>query len=341
VGGNALTLLFALKGSLPKRDWSELALDYANLSGADLSEMSFRGSSLRHASLDNTRLIGTDLRDADLTGVQLERAGRVMAFTFDVDSNRLYAAYGHRSLRCWTLGAGGRRSCETIAKLDLEADSLDLTPFGDLVVGAGDSIVVFSAASGTDETWRVVSRFEMHDTAAGVRVRGNYLVITADHLSNAKVRTIYDPVERRELDVSKDRMLFETAPEHTSMDTRDISDGRRLVVLGHEDGTVSLWHLLPEHPPQWKRLWERKVHPDPVSNVRVFGMFVLSSGGADRTICLFTLADDWSTGEPLRLHHTFECAGMKIDGVQDAKAMEMLQSLALEDHPASLSGPEG
>jgi hypothetical protein len=126
-GGNALTLLYALKEELPKRDWSELALDYANLSGADLSGMSFRGSSLRHASLDNTRLVETDLRDADLTGVQLERAGGVMAFTFDVDRNRVYAAYGHRSLRCWTLGVGGRMSCETIAKLDMEADSLDLT----------------------------------------------------------------------------------------------------------------------------------------------------------------------------------------------------------------------
>ena len=44
LGGNALTLLFALNRTLPGTDWSGLALDYADLAGANLDGMSFRGS---------------------------------------------------------------------------------------------------------------------------------------------------------------------------------------------------------------------------------------------------------------------------------------------------------
>jgi hypothetical protein len=43
-GGNAVTLLFRLKGELPGNDWSGLNLDYANLSGANLSNKNFFGA---------------------------------------------------------------------------------------------------------------------------------------------------------------------------------------------------------------------------------------------------------------------------------------------------------
>ncbi|GAA4306621.1 hypothetical protein GCM10023178_14710 [Actinomadura luteofluorescens] len=145
LGGNALTLLYALSRKLPTHDWSGLALDYADLSGANLDGMCFRGSSLRSASLDNASLVGADFRNADLAGVQLQQTAPVIALTFDSDSNIAYAIYGDRSVRCWTFGVGGRMSCVTLADLDFHSTSIHLSPFGDLVIKGPDTIAVLSA----------------------------------------------------------------------------------------------------------------------------------------------------------------------------------------------------
>lgn len=354
LGGNALTLLFALNRELPKIDWSDLALDSADLAGADLSGLSFRGSSLRNASLHNTSLVGSDLRDADLTGAQLEQTARVLALTFDPDNNAAYAAYSDRSIRRWTFGVGGRLACTTLAQLELRAESLDLSPYGDLVVTGADSIM-FLSALGTDEQWHVISHFRASDAVQALSIRGNQVILRGKDAFGSPLLRRYDPIERKTaripltsegsrvtllgqaatLTATGDQLLLSAkhnqrafkVPRLTSMDSREIDDNQVLITLGHEDGAVSLWRLhSPLSQPRLEKVWQHHTHAGAVTDVRLSGMFVLS-GGIDRTICLFTLTDSWQTSEPLRLHRTLECAGMKIDRLQGPKESSLLNSL--------------
>lgn len=354
LGGNALTLLFALNRALPRTDWSGLALDYADLAGANLDGLCFRGSSLRNVSLDNASLVGTDLRDADLTGVQLEQTAPVRALTFDADSNTAYAAYGDRSVRRWSFGVGGRMSCVTLAELDFQPTRLDLSPFGDLLVRGPGTAVVLSVL-GTDETWRVVSRFPVREEVDDFSVSGDYLVLPAVASDGGLVCQRYDPVERSflgdavesgggrlvvldesmTLAVDNGDVLLRApggslaagATGAASLDCRPVSDDLALIAVGHENGDVSLWQLSGlSSEPALNPIWQRHAHGGSVTDVRLSGMFILS-GGMDRTICLFTLTDNWSTGEPLRLHRTLECAGMRIDGVRGPKEQALLSSL--------------
>lgn len=353
LGGNALTLLFALNHQLPRTDWSGLALDYADLAGADLSGLSFRRSSLRSASLDNTRLVGTDLRDADLTGVQLEQTAPVLALAFDPDSNTAFAAYGDRTIRRWTFGVGGRMNCETLTEVGFPLTHLGLSPFGDLVAKGPGMIAVLSAL-GKDETWHVVSHFSVSTTAEDVWISGDHIILRGKDLAGTTVLTEYDPIERKAVSTNtastdsrlfilsetttltaadnrlllttpKGRSIFEVPPR-TSLDVRKISDDLVLLALGHEDGAVSLWCLHLRSRPQLEKVWERDTHVGSVTDVRLSGMFVLS-GGMDRTICLFTLTDNWMSSEPVRLHRTVECARLKIDGVQGPRERTKLEAL--------------
>jgi WD40 repeat protein len=363
LGGNAVTLLFALNRKLPKIDWSGLALDYADLSGASLDGMSFRGSSLRNASLDNASLIGTDLRDADLRGVQLEQTTPVLALAFDPDSNTAYAAYGDRTLRRWTFGIGGRASCSTIVNLDFQPTNLDLSPFGDLVARGENEVVVLSAL-GAEESWRAVSRFPERPEES-MSISGDHVILRRTGPDGQPILRKYHLIERKEngiragISVPAERiyLLGDTAlvaataeslhvkTRHnkwtfevkaiTALDARVLNADKALLAIGHENGEVSLWHLDSlRSQPRMEKLWAQHVHTGPVTDARLSGMYILS-GGMDRTVCLFTLADNWSTTEPLRLHRTLDCAGARIDGVKGNKARALLQSML---RAASVSG---
>ncbi len=371
LGGNALTLLFALTGELPRTDWAGLALDYADLAGANLNRLSFRGSSLRNASLDNATLAGTDLRDADLTGVQLEQTAPVRALTFDADTNTAYAAYGDRSVRRWSFGVGGRMSCVTIAQLDFQPTRLDLSPFGDLIATDARSVVVLSVP-GAEEAWRVVSRFRAREAAGDFLVSGDYLVLSVAHAARPGGKTYqrYDPVTRKRvgpaiegekgtrtfmlggstaLDVSPAGILRLTGASKwtqslawagSSFDCLKVSEDLALLAVGQEGGTVSLWRLdgLRSPAPALTEIWRHRAHAGSVTDVRLSGMYVLS-GGMDRTICLFRLTDNWATGEPLRLHRTLDCAGMKIDGVHGPRERNLLASLIRSATPRPRPAP--
>jgi hypothetical protein len=355
LGGNALTLLFALNRELPKTDWSGLALDYADLAGANLDGLSFRGSSLRNVSLDNATLVGTDLRDADLTGVQLEQTAPVLALTFDADSNTAYAAYGDRSVRRWSFGVGGRMSCITLAELDFQPTRLDLSPFGDLLARGAGTAVVLSALGG-EEAWRVVSRFPVSEKVRDFSLNGDQIILPLRRSNGQMTCMLYDPVKRTWVGTSfnsggtrpfilgesatlvarKDALILSVRGKQwllpvnwpaSSFDCRRLGDDLALVAIGHEDGGVSLWRLDGlSSEPKIDRIWQHRAHTGSVTDVRLSGMFVLS-GGMDRTICLFTLSDDWATTEPLRLHRTLECVGMRIDGVRGRREKDLLESL--------------
>lgn len=380
LGGNAVTLLFALNRRLPHADWSDLALDYADLAGADLSGVSFKGSSLRGASLDNVRMTDTDLRGADLTGVQLEQTEPITALAFEADSNTAYAAYKDRSIRRWTLGTGGRTNCTTLAELSFQPERLELSPFGDVIVTGVQEIGILSPRD-ADGGWEMAARFPKGPDLDLESVDGNNVTLRVRRAGKPLVLVTYDPATRtlREravvptadnsgelfllgggvtleaagggivLTVGDDQCCF-AVPGMTCSAVRQLSDEEALLAAGHEDGMVSLWHLRSLlSQPTLDRIWQHRVHAGSVTDVRASGMFVLS-GGMDRTICLFALGNGWLTSEPMRLHRTLECTGMRISGVRGPKEYAMLASLlsdpttgpqASRRTPRARQGPRG
>lgn len=110
----------------------------------------------------------------------------------------------------------------------------------------------------------------------------------------------------------------------------EIDEGRRLVAVGYDSGSITLWRTIPsvidEHPAGWEPLWERKTHAGPVADIRVSEAHIVSGSMADRTVYIYALADDGSAGAPMALHRTFECEGM-TDGVRDDQARSMLEPL--------------
>jgi hypothetical protein len=147
LGGNALTLLYASAGRLPRADWSGLRLDHAQLSGADLSGACFAGSSLRHANLDNANLSNADFSGTDLEGVLLEETSRVLAVTA-AGGGRIIASYEDHSLREWRSQAGGTWKSRVIAMLERRAHHLQLTPGGQIIAW-GSGIVTVLDPGGT------------------------------------------------------------------------------------------------------------------------------------------------------------------------------------------------
>jgi hypothetical protein len=357
LGGNALTLVYALTRQIPGEDWSGLCLDGADLSGATLDRLSFHRSSLRGAVLDNVSLVETDLRDADLTGVQLEQTAPVLALTFDAGSNVAYAAYGDNTIRRWSFGVGGRISCQNLAELDFSPASLHLSPFGDLMVAGSGWIAVLSAL-GVEETWRVVSTFSVNGRAENFAVHGDRLVVRADGSEDLQ---FYDPVRRkfgeclvlgrshgravlvadrttlsvigRKLSVrsGRDSMMLD-APEVVSMAGHLVDDQRLLVAIGDDQGDVSL-SMIDFKRQTRQELWRRRAHAGSVTDVQMSGMFILT-GGMDRTVCLFQLSDGWSTGEPLRLHRTIACSGLRIEGARGLPETALLRSMIVDQSEA-------
>jgi hypothetical protein len=117
----------------------------------------------------------------------------------------------------------------------------------------------------------------------------------------------------------------------TQIAARRLDDDTALMAIGRQDGGVELHRLLSlRTAPKLEPLWSHRAHAGMVTDVCVSGMFVLS-GGMDRTICLFTLRDGWAAGEPVRLHRTLECAGMRFDGAEGPKERAMLQALLDSD----------
>jgi hypothetical protein len=376
LGGNALTLLYALNGKLPHDNWSDLALDFAYLAGANLDGMSFRGSSMQSANLDNTSLAGTDFRDADLTGVQLEETAAVLAVALDEDSNAIFAGYSDNTVRRWTIGAGRRTTSTIVTKLNFRPDTIDLSPYKDLIVaGTGKSTeprVVVLSATGTDDAWGTVSSFAARPDIRFVRVRQGQVIahrIQQDaaagpanlhlyapkdrtvrtllpHTLSGQLRCVLDEwttivreapsrllltVEARDGLSATDRpkpveQRF-AVPEPVCLDARRLSGQEALLLLGHANGEISLSKITVDgSAPSLARLWQRQAHAGSVTAVRISGRFVLS-GGMDRTLNLFPLRDGWAVDEPIRLHRTLHCAGLRIEGVRGKREQKLLRTL--------------
>jgi hypothetical protein len=359
LGGNAVTLLYACTGKLPRADWSDLQLDHAQLRGADLQGMNFARSRLCHANLDNANLEDADLTGAHLEGVRLEETSQVLAVAA-LGGSRILAAYEDRSLREWCARPGIGWVSEIVAVLDHKANRLQLTPQRRLVaIGDGVLTVVDLNTHGTSPLCQFRMKPRFRDAILGTRTMLLLEELTggstvARWLDTDGLQAAFDiqsegPITAfAQADGALNAVGFpnsvslfwprgdtagrvRTAPNAaiSCIDVHARQDDA-LVAIGHQDGTVSLTSVRATSDHVDKTLlWQHLLHEGPVTSIALDADGRVITGSTDRSVCI-TQAD--GPGEDgTRVQHlqlTLRCKNLRFEGVQTDREREKLRQYA-------------
>lgn len=357
LGGNAITLLHAARGDLPRVDWSGLRLDHARLRGADLSGARLVGTSLRYANLDNANLENADLTDADLEGVRLEETSQVLAVTA-LSADRILASYEDRSLREWHARPDASWDSRIVTMLDHRAERLQLTPLG-LLVASGEGVlsVLDAATDGLRCRFRTNPRFRgtvigarttlfAEELAGGAtrlawldtateRTRHDLTIdapVTACAQLDGKLYAYATPEETRVVDPSKRLIGSEPVLRDHTIGCLHLwagRDGGILLAAGHRDGSASVTAIGPDGVPVHR--WRHRLHDGPVTTILLDPDEGLVTGGLDR--CVYVTAIDRGTsGAPeapsRRLSLTLRCKNVRFDGVRTEYERARLRAYA-------------
>jgi hypothetical protein len=357
LGGNAITLLYASRGELPRCDWSGLRLDHAQLQGVDLRGARFVATSLRYANLDNANLEDADFTNADLEGVQLDETSEVLAVA-PFGTDRIFAAYGDRSVREWHLQPGGIWESKVVAALDHVVERLHPTPNGHLVA-SGQS--VFSVLDINAEDLVLRSRFEMKSRFR-TPILGAASALFAEELEGGTTRVFcYDLTAKcirdyRDINDSViccallDGKMYAIATEKSvhviaypcegeprqfvfadrgvsCLDLRAHPDGA-LVAVGHHDGSVSLAKVTTAGSnDEITSVWSYRLHSSAVATLLFGDNDQMITGSTDRTICVTPIVSTQLSGELhiQRLHLTLRCRNVQFTGVRTEREQEKLR----------------
>lgn len=160
-------------------DWSELELDTALLSGANLRNSSFRESKLRWSVIDNADLSYADLRSADFTGVRLEETSGVVTLTRGGRADELVVLYDDRSVRRWRIHEGNRTTCDTlIASLPSGSSDLSYIDKAHLLFVGPAGAAIWQMRSGDE--WTQTARFPSDNRIRRVAVHGQVITIVSE-----------------------------------------------------------------------------------------------------------------------------------------------------------------
>ena len=365
-GGNAVTLLFRLKGELPGNDWSGLNLDYANLSGANLSNKNFFGSSLRYANLDNVNFEGADFRECDLTGVLIEETAPVMAITtHPFLGDRIIAAYGDNTIREWSVFQRMKNESRIIAKnTNGFINGLGIYTGSDLCAVTNEEIIFYDF----DDHGKLLCRayFRMKPEYSQVVAKRDTLLLLSDEvdhigrvlLVNLQQRNIVDSIELESIALCEnlDPQTFVLSERKSLLCLKQIKnshietaltlmaqevsslcvfcckkDTKYLLACGHRNGEVLVWQLdIFKNKWQDKLLLKNRAHDGVVSTLVFLDESRIISGGFDRKISILRFGPDSGGVQGIQeriLHLTIKCKGMKIEGVKGDREREMLKKL--------------
>jgi len=365
-GGYAATLLYRLSGELPGAGWSGLNLDYADLSGADLSRRDFSCTSLRNSCLDNVNLEGADFRRADLTGVRLEETASVCALAVARDG--VIAAYGDNTVRHWKIWGTERPDCQTVFEKDsAPIERLGVFPNGNVWALSGSDLLYldWNEAGGL----KLSTRFGVHPsctapilTSSGLvylddskpRERRIVSVETTGRHSSFQLKDceplLFAPVGNRHVaHYSRSDGLILQSYTGASMQiaggsTGDvtclaslITDDQRLKALlafGNDSGSVSVWQVdLNEEGFGSAPLYSSMQHDGAVTTIQFVDEYRVASGGQDRSIIVSRSSqgdDGVHASIERRLHFTIRCRGMMIDGLKGEHEHSRLSQLIIK-----------
>jgi len=103
VGGNAISLLYALGSSFKGKDLDRAVLIGADLRNADLTKTTFRKSNLSKAVLSNAILNETDFSGADLSDCLLEQMSTINSIDWAPTEDRLVISGEDPNVKIWNI----------------------------------------------------------------------------------------------------------------------------------------------------------------------------------------------------------------------------------------------
>jgi hypothetical protein len=355
LGGNCITLLAGVLGKLPSRNWSDLNLDYADLTGADLREVDFSRSSLRYSLLDNANLEYVNLTDSDLTGVLLEETAAVDSVVGH-ERGVVIAAYGDGVVRRWH-AMPQRITADTIAN-DVRGpvDAITVLPNDHLVLACNDRLVIYAERAADEGGWSGYSDFALNSDTR-IHSMNEYVATayaetaTQTEILIALTKVIGMPHRRPLLEqvtcsAARPGVILSYGTDMIAMVEwqgtggfdfkcsfgrpgvtaltlpRSEDEHGLLIVTGYRNGEVEMWRVDLEAE-SVESLWCARPHLDVVSCLSSTSNLVIS-GSADRSISIMSL----ESGDIYRsLQRTVRCKGMVIDGVKGSREREMLEGL--------------
>lgn len=358
LGGNAITLTFRVRSGRwcpPRRGWTGLNLDYADLSSADLSKMEFSNSSLRYATLDNADLSDADLTDCDLTGVQFEETAPVIWVSAGRTEDSVLACYGDGSIREWTL-SGSRPASERIMDGIASLKSAAWGPHGDLVVMEGHNLALWQITDGTPERlveFRIRSDIDYirfgHDTIAFAYAYKKKWIATLAECNSASILTMIEIPDRGPVAFAGDQIIV--CPIGNNSFGLGKLGGRRLkmhelpgtgitaidvmrgeghsvyIALADDNGLMTCIRSTSNDDfPAFETVASQQLHDGPVLSAAFLSPSAVVSGGVDRNLTVCDLDQgDLRIAHQLRL--TLRCARLRVDGVEGERERQRLMSL--------------
>jgi hypothetical protein len=369
LGGNAVNLLYQLKGKLPGNDWKNLVLDGAILAGADLSGKDFSGTSLQYANLDNVNFSNSNFANCNLTEVRIEETAPVQSIAVS-PGEKILSLYHDGIIREWSQqrrhGATSTNLSGNISEKDMKLIAL---PGNDLTV-LHDRFLYFYDRN--EHNLEKKAAIEIKPNFRLIKATMDYLLLNeedgkqnrlllvdlnkeaivkscictpftlCDHLDDCAL-VIFNQDEKLQLiDITPGKrtpLVIPTGQKVSCISTCRCGQntGQYLLGLGLYTGGVQVWQIQVN---QWKseKILDQLLHEPgkPVKDISFIDECRIVSGGLDKTIKLLTFNPDGQpVGEPKEFKMTLQCRGMKVDGVnrekiEGKKLQELIEKASIE-----------
>ncbi len=368
LGSNAANLLYRYKGTIPKDNWSHLALDLVNFSGADLSGKKFIGTSFCDANLDNVNFTNADFTGSDLTGVRLEDASPVRTAAVSRDEN-IYALYEDGVIREWKYERVRAPYSINLGKIETTNDiRLIAQPGSDLTLVANNQLLFYDKESLGNDNAKISqkARIEIksllkplnatHENLLLIEEKNNRYSLQMINLENQSIIQslsvkaftlcaplghnafiIYDRNDGLQVvgsgNVEPRTLIQPETVNITCLSTCPLENtkDRWRIAFGQENGSIIIFNI-------YLSTWELEevvkysYHQKAVRYITFIDDHRLVSGGIDRKLFLTQLDRNETISDKrieFRLH--LQCKGMKIEKLQPEKTRLLLEKLIAKD----------
>ena len=346
LGCNAVNLLYQYKGELTGNDWSDLVLNGADLSEADLSGKNFSKTLLQYATLDNVNFINSDFSKCNLTGVRFEEASPVQSLKISTEEN-IYAAYQDGTIREWFYNRVRKPYSENLLKSkDLNEIKLISSSKRAIIAIENEKLIFYDKI---DTQLKQKAVIEIKPNLKLLKVYENFgLLIKVDkqdylHLINLKTQIIEKSLKIFPFSICEnfDDHAFIIYNENTCIRIIDmtsknrehlkITSGKNVTCLttcrcqdssehyrlgfGQKNGIIQIWEIDLNN---WekKRLFQNQSHKNTVKDIAFIKEDLIISGGFDKILTLLKFdPKNKSHYDSKEFKIDMQCHGMETTGI--------------------------
>ncbi len=365
LGGNAITLLYRLVDKLPETDWTCRVFDHADLEGADLSEMNFRGSSFRFANLTNVNFEDSHFEGCDFTGVRIEETAAVRSITVSPSGDAIFAVYDDGTAREWAFKHPRKVESRTLAEhLPLDRAMIGSLTSGCLWMRQPNTFTLMNFEDGDLQpiAWFPVKdgyRFETISQSeislVQVDPSGDVQLLLIDLDQQEIIGRLRQTSATLCVALGRGALAFDDgdrglsivafgpnyqhkkhiplADRVTCISSKAIGENLHLLACGQSSGAVNVWAIDLATSPVVKEVLKSRIHDGTVTTITFLDELRIVSGGHDRAISVTRMDMKGKTPTGFlerKLQLKFRCKGMQINGLKGNDERQKLNELILK-----------